>query len=235
MKDSKRMTSVAMCTAALLAAVCNPAAAGDALVATSAAWRVTAAGPAIGWDSSASFDDAARQLATELYAVSDYFGPEYATTKAIWTQGGQFSTTDTTIWGRTVFNIGALPQSAMLEYGLDDDGDIFINGVRVAADHNGGANGGFVDVTSYLVAGNNVIAFTAVDNYPAWGYNHAAWIRVEGTVAAVPEPSTYAMLVLGLGAVGLTRLRRREPHRARALRLRRPGRAVPRCLPAAAP
>lgn len=211
MKDLKRTTVGALCTAALLTAICPPAAAGDTLVATSSAWRVTTTGPATGWDSSASFDDSAWQPATELYAVSDYLGPDYATTKAIWTLGGQYSTTDITIWGRKVFNLGAPPQSAMLEYGLDDDGDIFINGVLVATDHNGVANGGFVDVTGYLGAGDNVIAFTATDNYPTWGYNHAAWIRVDGTVAAVPEPSTYAMLVLGLGALGLTRLRRREP------------------------
>ena len=63
------------------------------------------------------------------------------------------------------------------------------------------------------MAGDNLIAFIATDNYPTWGYNHAAWIRVEGTVAAVPEASTYAMLLLGLGVVAMTRGRLRRGDR----------------------
>lgn len=209
MKDSKRTTAAALCSAALFATICAPAAAAT-LAATGAPWRVTAAGPAAGWDTSASFDDTAWQSATALYDVSQYLGSGYAGTKAIWTQAGQFSTTDTTIWGRTVLNLAAAPQSATLEYGIDDDGDIFVNGALVVGDHNGMANGGVVDISSYLVAGANVIAFTATDNFEVWGHNHAAWIQIDGTVAAVPEPSTYAMLLLGLGAVGLTRGRSRR-------------------------
>jgi hypothetical protein len=209
MKDSKRTTAAALCAAALLAAICTPAAAAT-LAASDASWHVTATGPATGWDTSASFDDTAWQSATVLYDVSQYLGPAYAGTKGIWTQAGQFSTTDTTIWGRTVLNLAAVPQSATLEYGIDDDGDIFVNGALVVGDHNGIANGGLVDITSHLVAGANVIAFTATDNFAAWGYNHQAWIRVDGVVAAVPEPSTYAMFLLGLVAVGLVRGRSRR-------------------------
>ncbi len=209
MKDSKRIPAAALCAAALLAATCTPAAAVT-LAASDASWRVTAAGPATGWNTSASFDDAAWQSATVLYDVSLYLGPAYDGTKGIWTQAGQFSTTDITIRGRTTFNLAAAPQSATLEYGIDDDGDIFVNGALVVADHNGIANGGLVDISSYLVAGANVVAFTATDNFETWGYNHAAWIQVDGVVAAVPEPSTYAMLLLGLAAVGLVRGRSRR-------------------------
>ncbi len=197
--------------AALLAALCAPAAADTTvLTGTSAAWRVTTVAPAAGWNASASFDDSLWQSATVLYEVSAYLGAGYAGTQAIWSQGGQFSTTETLLWGRTVFDLAALPQSATLEYGIDDDGDIFVNGTLVVSDHNGIANGGTADIGAYLVAGANVIAFSATDNFPSWGYNHAAWMQVEGTVAAVPEPSTWAMFGLGLGVVGLARLRRRE-------------------------
>ncbi len=213
MKDTKRTTAAALFAAALLAAICTPAVA-DPLAATGSSWRVTAAGPAAGWDSSASFDATAWQSATVLYDVSDYLGSAYAGTKGIWTQAGQYSTNETTIWGRTVLNLAAAPQSATLEYGIDDDGDIFVNGALVVGDHNGMANNGLVDITSYLVAGANVIGFSATDNFAVWGYNHSAWLRIEGTVAAVPEPSTYAMLLIGLGAVGLVRGRlRRERDR----------------------
>lgn len=202
----------ALCAAALSVAVCAPAAAADTVVltATSAAWRVTTGAPSAGWNTSASFDDSLWQSATELYEVSSYLGAGYAAAKGIWSQGGQFSTTETMLWGRTVFDLAVVPPSAMLEYGIDDDGDIFVNGTLVVSDHNGIANGGTADIGAYLVAGANVIAFSATDNFPSWGYNHAAWVQVEGSVAAVPEPSTWAMFALGLGVVGLARLRRRE-------------------------
>ena len=209
MNDSKLKTVVALCGATLLTAICAPVAA-DTLVVTNAAWRVTAAAPTSGWSTSASFDDTAWQSATALYSVDQYLGPAYVGTKGIWTQAGQFSSTETTIWGRTVLNLASVPQSATLEYGIDDDGDIIVNGTRVVSDQNGIANGGLVDIGAYLVAGANVIAFTATDNFAVYGYNHAAWIQVEGITAAVPEPSTYAMLLLGLGAFGMVRGRSRR-------------------------
>lgn len=212
MNTPNRTPARALCAAAVLAALTLPAAADTTtLTGTNAAWRVTSSAPAAGWNTSASFDDSAWQSATALYAVSDYLGAGYAGTYGIWSAGGQFSTTETELWGRTVFSLSALPQSATLDYGIDDDGDIFVNGTLVVSDHNGFANGGSADIGAYLVAGTNVIAFSATDNVPAWGYNHAAWLRVEGTVAAVPEPSTWAMLALGLGTVGFMRLRRRAP------------------------
>jgi hypothetical protein len=217
MNDSKKRTTSAairaLCAAVLAGSAAAPAMAGDTLVATDTAWRVTALGPGVGWETSTSFNDASWQSAIAVYEVSPYLGPDYAGTQAIWTQAGQYSTTDTTIWGRMVVNLGTPLQSATLEYGIDDDGDIFVNGVLVVSDHNGMANGGLVDITSYLTAGANVIAFTATDNYAVWGYNHAAWIRIEGTVAAVPEPSTYATLLLGLGMLGLMRGRLRRNDR----------------------
>lgn len=54
----------------------------------------------------------------------------------------------------------------------------------------------------------------------AWSYNHgASWIdggsnslglRVGGILAPIPEPSTYAMMLAGLGLLGLTAKRRRQ-------------------------
>lgn len=77
MNDPKRTPAAALCTAALLVAICTPAAA-NTLAATGAPWRVTAAGPAAGWDTSASFDDMAWQSATALCDVSQYLGSAWS-------------------------------------------------------------------------------------------------------------------------------------------------------------
>ena len=70
-----------------------------------------------------------------------------------------------------MLNLAAVPQSARLGYGIDDDGDILVNGTLVVSDHYGFANGGLVDIGAYFIAGANVIAFTATDNLAVYGYN----------------------------------------------------------------
>ena len=70
-----------------------------------------------------------------------------------------------------MLNLAAVPQSATLGYGIDDDGDIFVNGTLVVSDHYGFANGGLVDIGAYFIAGANVIAFTATNNLAVCGSN----------------------------------------------------------------
>lgn len=177
------------------------------IAATDSSWKVTASDPGVSALTSGSFDDSGWQSATVLYDISNlnYF-PD-AVAKGIWSSGGQFSTTETQIWARGLFYLSAVPLAAWLNSGFDDDGDLYINGVKVVSDHNGYANGSFVaDLTPYLVAGNNLIAFTVTDNWPVWGYNHSAWAQIDGRMAAVPEPAT--LLLLGIGLIGMTLLRR---------------------------
>lgn len=179
------------------------------LAKTDASWTVTATAPTGSWNSAVGFDTSTWQAATTLYNVADYLGPGY-TAQGIWSSGGQYSTTETSLWARQVFNLSALPISASLNAGFDDDADLWINGVQVISDHNGSANNVSVaDLLPYLTLGDNLIAYAATDNWPVWGYNHSSWVQIDGQVAAVPEPETYALMLAGLAAVGFT-LRKRS-------------------------
>lgn len=196
--------------AALALAALAPAQA-ETLAQTDASWQVTAAAPGAGWNTSAAFNSASWQAATLLYDVSTYLGPSYSA-KAIWSSGGQFSTTETTIWARQVWNLAALPSSAAMVAGFDDDADLWINGIQIISDHNGIANNvGPVDLLPYLSLGDNLIAFTVSDNFPVYGYNHAAWVQIDGQRGgAVPEPATPALMLAGLAATAIAVRRRKK-------------------------
>jgi hypothetical protein len=196
--------------AAASALIALGAARADPLLATDASWLVTPTAPGAGWNTSAAFNTSSWQNASVLYNVSDYLGPGYVA-QALWSSGGQFSPTETTLWARRVWNLAALPISAALVAGFDDDADLWINGVQVVSDHNGVANNvGPVDLLPYLSLGDNLIAFTASDNWPVYGYNHAAWVQIDGQPGgAVPEPQTAALMFAGLMATAAS-VRRRK-------------------------
>ncbi len=95
-------------------------------------------------------------------------------------------------------------------FSADNAAEIKLNGVTIATGtgftswHDFGANSGFQ-------AGANSLDFV-LTNFAQNGGNPAG-LRVEfstSTIAAVPEPETYAMLIAGLGLVGFAARRRKQ-------------------------
>lgn len=205
-----QITTRVFCLSAMTLACAVAAAPASAvtLSTTGATWNVIATAPTGSWNSAAGFDTSTWQAATVLYNVADYLGPTYSA-QGIWSSGGQFSSTETSFWARQVFHLDALPISASLNAGFDDDADLWINGVQIISDHNGIANNVSVaDLLPYLTLGDNLVAYAATDNWPVYGYNHSSWVQIDGQLAAIPEPETYALLLAGLAAVGFTMRRR---------------------------
>lgn len=193
-----------------------------ALLGTDSSWRVTASDPgtASGWNTNAGFNDSGWQPATilnDLYAILGR--PFFA--KSIWTSGGQFSTTETTIWGRRVISLAQVPSQAWMELGADDDIDLYINGVLVVNDSNGVANNASRDIRPYLVPGNNLFAFVVRDNFTVFGYNHGVWLQVRSNVggpigpaiASVPMPA-WALAALAAALATIVFLRGRVGRRS---------------------
>ena len=92
---------------------------------------------------------------------------------------------------------------------------IDVNGATYSAVNLGFLNGGLLDVTVPMVwtAGSHTLSFvynSIIDQGifdEAWGVNRVT--AVGPVAAAVPEPSTWAMMLIGFAGLGLAAVRRR--------------------------
>jgi hypothetical protein len=134
------------------------------------------------------------------YNTSSWSVPRVSTSDAIWG-----ATTDSPAYLRKTFHLNAPVSNATLLATADDDAIIYINGVEVARDTNKSASGfGPLDVTNYLTTGDNLIA---VKGQNAGGPDS---FTLHLLATAAPEPSTLAVLGVGVGAIGLLALVRRR-------------------------
>ena len=211
--QTRNLVAAVFINALGISAVASPATATPLVINTDSSWLVTNALPGAGWNTDPSFNTAgwiSAHIVTDPVSPPD---PCFLGASCIW-YDGQTSNTQF-IWLRKTFTISDPFSLAYLSGGFDDDGDIYVNGVLVFADHNGIAEGALSDpanplyLTQFLVPGVNLIAVAASDNF-ANGPNHlcVAHVTVESPQTAVPEPASLVLLALGLAGVAAVRRKR---------------------------
>ena len=92
------------------------------------------------------------------------------------------------------FNVGTGQVAGTIDFAWSST-----TGIRVVDVWNVGANGSLT-----------AVAAPGMENGPFPGYNAAFNLTAPGLIAAVPEASTYGMMVVGLGLVGAAVMRRRK-------------------------
>ena len=185
---------------ALALGAASTATAAPLIINTDASWLATNALPASTWNTDPSFNTTGWVNAVDLGIPGCPGG-----SSCIW-YDGQFSGTQFA-WLRKTFTISDPISAASLIGGVDDDVDVYLNGILVYSDHNGTAqNFGPLNVAAFLVQGVNLIAVAAADNF-AFGRNHAfaASLQIQTQTQQVPEPASLALLGIGMAALAARR------------------------------
>jgi hypothetical protein len=139
------------------------------------------------WKNDPAFDTSTWQLGT---VTNDFFwGPN----------------ADTPLYTRKLFEVGDDVTNATMILGVDDDAQVYINGVLVYDDTNGTTSSvGPMDVTPFVHPGENLIAIKAHDS--AGGSQHLG----VSIYSDVPEPSALVPILCALAISPCLRRRTRR-------------------------
>lgn len=122
-------------------------------------------------------------------------------------QGGQTATLDTPFLKAISFYIGSLDGFNSFTFNLADGTSQVVTGAILAALPGMDANG---NQTGFTTNGRLTFSFdSAIDSIVFASGANSLEISDVGAVAAVPEPATWALMILGMGGVGALMRRRR--------------------------
>ena len=182
----------------------------------------------------------AQVVTFDEYTHTGYFDEEHPLTSGGLTLTNSYNTSDALgIWGaNTSFNADADGATVLVNYGyttttvVSTDSSLFdLLSIDLADVYNNG-NGGDV-LFSFITGSGTTNQTITVDNLvglQTFAFNmtglssftftpintEGGWLQLDNITigSAVPEPSTWAMMLMGFGAVGLAMRRRRRSDRA---------------------
>jgi hypothetical protein len=154
----------------------------------------------VGWNTSLAFDDSdGAGWANAIEVVHP--NPPFL---RYWFDGNE-TVGSSPVYFRKVFNLSGAPISGLLNFSVDDDAQVYVNGGLVLNDSNSLATTvNNLNVAPYLHSGFNLIAVKAQDQQGAQG------IAGSLNITIVPEPSSFVLAGIALVTVcvlGLRRLR----------------------------
>jgi hypothetical protein len=123
------------------------------------------------------------------------------------TGGNDSSAFETAVFKGT-FNLAG-PGSVNFTITSDDDSFVYLNGILI------GQNPGIHGVTGQTFDGNGLLGSNTLEIFYADREQTGAYLSVSADVtlsAAVPESSTWAMMILGFAGIGFMAYRRKSNH-----------------------
>jgi len=123
-----------------------------------------------------------------------------------------------TITFETTFTVSGGPQTITGLWGADNGGAILLNNVSTGnfLDSTGDPTSNFTQLHEFTFVANdglNTLDFQIVDTGQPLAFRFEVSSPV--TISAVPEPSTWAMMIFGFFGVGLMAYRRKSDHQLR--------------------
>ena len=156
--------------------------------------------------------------------------PQYSILGDVFYQVGDWVPTFTNSSHLVVWDAAAVNYTAGNTYNITERWDFLGPGPAVTGTFNGRSVGSIINAGSYSNGSYNGIVFWHSDNLPflnnpglpngTWKYTQT-WTNASNsadtitsfkdfTVAAIPEPETYAMMLAGLGLMGFVARRRKQ-------------------------
>lgn len=170
---------------------------GSPITSVGLAWE--AAHP--GWNTFLGFDD------TDAAGWTSCVNP--LGESHIWVDGDG-STGSTPSYFRKSFELTLGPSPYFLNFAVDDDAFIYVNGQLVLSDTDGVYTDGTINVASFLIDGMNLIAVKAHDSYGIYEFIDLGIVAPD--ISPIPVPGGLALAAIGASLVGWMR-RRGAPSR----------------------